>query len=163
MAKYKLVQKINPSNKEAAKKWYAVPKSDSQISGKAMTKEATANTSMAPIELEAALELLAKYVPAQLQRGHTVKLPGLGTFRLCFKSAGADTVEEFKVSTMIKNPRVVFTPSREFSESVLSGLTFENAGVLADDIFYGSVAAYNLVKNSGGTPSEPEEDRPEVQ
>lgn len=31
---------------------------------------------------------------------------------------------------MIKNPRIVFTPSKEFRESVLNRLQFQNAGVL---------------------------------
>lgn len=31
---------------------------------------------------------------------------------------------------MIKNPRIIFTPSKEFRESVLQGIQFQNAGVL---------------------------------
>ena len=31
---------------------------------------------------------------------------------------------------LIKNPRIVFTPSKEFRESVLNRLQFQNAGVL---------------------------------
>ena len=90
MAKYKLIKRTNPLKKDAPPKWYATPNSESPLSGKAMTRAATANTTMAPIEMEASLELLAKFVPQQLQQGHTVKIPGLGTFRTTFKSDGVE-------------------------------------------------------------------------
>ena len=93
MAKYKLIKKVNPQKRQEPGKWYATPKSETPLSGKAMTCAATANTTTAPIEMEASLELLAKFVPQQLQQGHTVKIPGLGTFRLTFKSAGGRTAD----------------------------------------------------------------------
>lgn len=109
---------------------------------------ATANTTTAPIEMEASLELLAKFVPQQLQQGHTVKIPGLGTFRLTFKSDGVEDINSFRANSMIKNVRIVFTPSKELRESVLSGLTFEDGGVLEDDISYASIADYRWPKVS---------------
>ena len=79
---YKLVQKRNPVKPEDPKKWYAVPKSATAQTGKQMTKAATENTTVAPIEMEASLDLLAKYVPKQLVQGHTVHIPGVGYLRL---------------------------------------------------------------------------------
>ncbi len=159
MAKYKLILKKNPLKKEEPAKWYATPKSETPLSGKAMTKAATANTTMAPIEMEAALELLAKYVPQQLQQGHTVKIPGLGTFRLSFKSDGVDTVDDFRPGSMIKNARIIFVPDKDFRENVLNGLTFEDGGVLENDINYASIADYRKAKNGdsgdgAGTPGD---------
>ena len=153
MAKYKLIKKVNPQKRQEPGKWYATPKSETPLSGKAMTCAATANTTTAPIEMEASLELLAKFVPQQLQQGHTVKIPGLGTFRLTFKSDGVEDINSFRA---IKNVRIVFTPSKELRESVLSGLTFEDGGVLEDDISYASIADYRLAKGvpEGGGDSE---------
>ena len=153
MAKYKLIKKVNPQKRQEPGKWYATPKSETPLSGKAMTCAATANTTTAPIEMEASLELLAKFVPQQLQQGHTVKIPGLGTFRLTFKSDGVEDINSFRANSMIKN---VFTPSKELRESVLSGLTFEDGGVLEDDISYASIADYRLAKGvpEGGGDSE---------
>ena len=50
----------------------------------------------------------------------------------------------------------VSTPSKELRESVLSGLTFEDGGVLEDDISYASIADYRLAKGvpEGGGDSE---------
>ena len=142
---------MNPQKRQEPGKWYATPKSETPLSGKAMTCAATA-----PIEMEASLELLAKFVPQQLQQGHTVKIPGLGTFRLTFKSDGVEDINSFRANSMIKNVRIVFTPSKELRESVLSGLTFEDGGVLEDDISYASIADYRLAKGvpEGGGDSE---------
>lgn len=163
MAKYKLIKRTNPLKKDAPPKWYATPNSESPLSGKAMTRAATANTTMAPIEMEASLELLAKIVPQQLQQGHTVKIPGLGTFRTTFKSDGVENINDFRANSMIKNARIVFTPSKELRESVLNGLTFEDGGVLENDISYASLADYRLAKSTPPEGGGGGEDRPEIE
>ncbi|VFB13087.1 DNA-binding protein [Bacteroides heparinolyticus] len=109
---YKLVKKKNPLKKDDPAKWYAVPNSARPLAQKAMTRAATENTSTAPIELESAMELLAAFIPQQLQQGHTVNVPGLGTFRLTFKSEGVEDINLFNAGLMIKSPRVVFTPPK---------------------------------------------------
>lgn len=159
--KYNFVQKANPNNRDASKKWYAVPSSESALSGKAMTRAATANTSTSAIEMEAAMEYLAGYIPQQLLQGHTVKVPGLGTFRIAFKSAGVSDLADFNVSAMIKEPRILFTPEKGLRESVINNLTYENGGVLKDGVRYASVADYRLAmgeasdsgSSSGGSSS----------
>lgn len=162
MAKYKLIKRTNPLKKADPAKWYATPKSESPLTGKAMTRAATANTTTAPIEMEASLELFAKFAPQQLQQGHTVKIPGLGSLRLTFKSDGVEEINDFRASSMIKDARIIFTPSKEFRESVLNGLTFEDGGVLENDISYASLSDYRLAK---GTPPSGGggEDRPEIE
>ncbi|WP_455638067.1 HU family DNA-binding protein [Parabacteroides sp.] len=162
MAKYKLIKRTNPLKKADPPKWYATPKSETPLTGKAMTRAATANTTTAPIEMEASLELFAKFAPQQLQQGHTVKIPGLGSLRLTFKSDGVDNIDDFRASSMIKDARIIFTPTKEFRESVLSGLTFEDGGVLENDISYASLSDYRLAKNppsSGGG----DDDRPVIE
>ena len=161
---YKLVRRAKPRDKQQPAKWYATPKSSSPLTGKAMTRAATENTTTAPIEMEASLELLAKYIPQQLQQGHTVRIPGLGTFRLTFKSDGVENINDFRSGTMIKNTRMVFTPDKELRENLLRGLKFEDGGVLEDDISYASLSDYRLAKGipaGGGSGSGGgEEERP---
>lgn len=162
MAKYKLIKRTNPLKKDQPAKWHATPNSETALSGKAMTRAATANTTVAPMEMETSLDLLAKYVPLQLQQGHTVKIPGLGSFRLTFKSDGVENINDFRANSMIKNARIVFTPSKELRESVLSGLTFEDGGVLENDISYASLTDYRLTKNPSTGGGE-EDDRPVIE
>ena len=136
--RYKLVQRRNPQDPEGPKKWYATPNSSTPLNERDMVKEATKNTTMAPSEFRSAMELLTDFIPTELKQSHTSKVPGLGTFRLTFKSEGADTVEEFDANSMISSPRVVFTLDAEFREKVLRNLTFEDGGVLEDGISYAS-------------------------
>lgn len=156
MYKYKLVQKINPQDKDAPKKWYAIPVSEVPQTVKAMTRAATENTTTAPIEMEAALDLLGKHARQQLQQGHTVRVGDLGTLRVTFKSEGTEDATRFNAGAMIKNPRIIFTPSKEFRESVLQGIQFQNGGVLEDGISYATMADYKRAKgiatdgNTGG-------------
>lgn len=146
MYKYKLVKKINPQDKAAPKKWYAIPISEVPQTVKAMTRAATENTTTAPIEMEAALELLGRHARQQLQQGHTVRVGDLGTIRVSFKSDGVENITDFNAGAMIKNPRIIFTPSKEFRESVLQGIQFQNAGVLDEGISYASLADYKKPK-----------------
>ena len=143
---YKLVQKKNPQKKSEPAKWYATPNSAKPLAQKVMTRVATENTTTAPIELESAMELLAAFIPQQLQQGHTVNVPGLGSFRLSFKSDGVEKVDDFRPEKMIKSPRVVFTPSKELKERTLRGLSYEEGGVLENKVSYASLADYRKAK-----------------
>ena len=143
---YKLLQRKNPLKKDEPAKWYATPNSAKPLAQKALTRAATANTTTAPIELESAMELLAAFIPQQLKQGHTVNVPGMGTFRLTFKSDGVEDINKFNAGQMIKSPRIVFTPAKELKEGVLQGLSFENGGVLEAGINYASLADYRKAK-----------------
>lgn len=149
--KYKLVEKSsNPRDKQAPKKWYANPQSATAMSGKAMTRAATKNTTLAPVELEAALELLADFIPQQLLQGHTVTIPGLGYFRLSFKSKGADTVKAFNPQEMIYDVRPVFVPDSTFRNRVKQDVEFEDGGVKAGDVNYATRMDYYAANGEGG-------------
>lgn len=158
MYKYKLVQRKHPSNPDAPKKWYATPLSASPQSVKVMTRVATENTTLAPKELEAALELLGNYARQQLLQGHSVKVGDLGTLRITIQSEGVEDITQYNPQTMIKGARILFTPSKEFREAVINNLQFENGGVLDGNVNYASLADYKRAKGiSGGTTTEPEE------
>ncbi len=153
--KYKLVEKsTNPRDTEAPKKWYAVPQSETALDDKEMTRAATKNTTLAPIELQAALELLADFIPSQLKQGHTVRIPGLGYFRATFKSEGADTVEGFNPGEMIHDLRPVFVPDKAFREALSKDVAFEDGGVLKDGVSYRSRVDFKLATD----PSEGDEE-----
>lgn len=154
MYKYKLVKKANPLEPESEKKWYAIPISENPQTVKEMTRAATENTSTAPIEMEAALDLLGKHARTQLQQGHSVRVGDLGTLRISFKCDGSIKLDDFNAASNIKNVRIIFTPSKEFSDSVLNGIQFQNAGVMDEGISYASLADYkkamDVSHDSGG-------------
>ncbi len=146
MYKYKLVKRANPQDREAPKKWYATPVSELPQTVKEMTRAATENTTTAPIELEAALDLLGRHACRQLQQGHTVRVGDLGTLRVTFRSDGVEDIARFNAATMIKNPRIIFTPGKEFRESVLRGVQFRDGGVLDEGVSYASLADYKAAR-----------------
>ena len=141
----------DPRDGDSPKKWYGTTQSETPLSGKAMTKAATQNTTLAPIELEAALDLLGNFIPQQLLQGHTVTLPGLGYFRLTFKSKGADTVQEFNAKEMIYDVRPVFVPSKELRDRIRQNIEFEDGGVIKDGISYATRADFYQATGQGGT------------
>ena len=154
--KCKLVERnTDPTDKSSPKKWYGTTQSAAPLSGKAMTKAATKNTTLAPIELEAALDLLADFIPQQLLQGHTVTIPGLGYFRLTFLSKGADTVQEFNAKEMIYDVRPLFVPSAEFRNRIQEGIEFEDGGVSKDGVSYATRADYYQATGQGGTATQP--------
>ena len=157
MYKYKLLKRNNPKDPDAPKKWYAAPLSEAAQDVKAMTRAATENTTVAPKELETALELLGNYAREQLLQGHTVRVADLGTLRVTFQSEGVENITDYKAPGMIKNPRILFTPSKEFREAVIGNLQFENGGVLDDDVNYASLADYKKAKgiSDDGSATEP--------
>lgn len=150
MYKYKLIQKTNPQDKSADKKWYATAIGNTSQSVKAMTRAATENTTTAPIEMEASLEHLGNYAAQQLLQGHIVKVGDLGTLRVTIKSDGVEDITTFNAGTMIKEPRILFTPSKTFRETIIQNLKFQNAGVLEAGVSYASLSDYKRAK--GITP-----------
>lgn len=156
MYKYKLVQKNNPQDKDAAKKWYAIAIGNDAQDVKTMTRSATENTTTAPIEMEASLDLLGKYAMQQLLQGHIVKVGDLGTLRISFKSEGVEDITQFNAGSMIKEPRIIFTPSKTLREGVIGNLKFQNGGVLEDGVSYASLTDYKVAKGlptGGGSGS----------
>ena len=155
MYKYKLVKRGNPQNPDAPKKWYASPLSETAQDVKAMTRAATENTTVAPKEMETALELLGNYARQQLLQGHTVRVGDLGTLRITFQSEGVENITDYQASSMIKNARILFTPAKEFREAVIGNRQFENGGVLDEGVNYASLTDYKKAKGLTGGTTEP--------
>lgn len=143
--KYKMVQRrVTPNDTESEKKWYATPNSEAPLSVRKISQEATANTTLSAVELEVALELLGKFIPKQLLQGHTVPIPGIGYFRLTFKSNGVESVKDFKPGQMIYDVRPVFVVNKELRESIKGEVEFTDGGVKIGDINYATRKDYYL-------------------
>lgn len=142
MVKFKLAFKKNPQKRDEPGKWYANPIVSNALDTRAVCRAVTRNTTVAPTELEASMSLVCDGIPAQLQQGNSVRIGSLGTMRLSFGSAGAENIDAFNAATMIKNVKVIFTPSKELMGAIHDGLSFENAGVIEEGFTYASIKAY---------------------
>ena len=85
--------------------------------------------------------------------GKRAKIPGLGTFRITFGSQGVDDIRDFHTG-LIRNIKINFIPDSNLRSNVLRDITFEDAGVEEDDVYYGSLANYKKVKGLDGSGTE---------
>ena len=86
------------------------------------------------------------------------RTPPITTFRITFGSEGVEDINDFKPS-MIRNPRVTFLIDSDLRDDLLKELTFTNAGVRDEGIYYGDLESYRKAKGIGtGEPTTPDED-----
>lgn len=150
---YKLIQKVNPNRRDDPPQWYATPITGESEDADAATRAATENITTAPIELTARLVHLSAYAVNRLMKGEPVSL---GDLRITFRNKGVTDLNDFNPNPMIYEPRLRFVPKQAFRDAIISKLTFENAGVLADGIDYASLAAYHKAKGLSTGESEKE-------
>ena len=153
MAKVKLVKRGKPGPAGGPKKWYGLSVSNGSLSVRQMARQATRNTSLSPMEMEAALDLFGDYAAAQLLQGHAVKLGYLGHLRLTFKSEGVEDVCDYHPARHVREPRILFTPSKELRDRVVKNLTFELGSVVDEGVTYSSVADYLKAKGQAKAPA----------
>lgn len=150
MPKFRFVRKKNLQKKDDPGKWYASPTVTNRLNTGTVCRVVTRNTTTAPTELESGFNLVCDGIPLQLQLGNSVQLGKLGTLRLSFGSVGVEDVDQFNAATMIKNVKVIFTPSKELMSAIKDGLSFENVGVVDNGFTYASTRAYKEAKGQGG-------------
>jgi predicted histone-like DNA-binding protein len=117
MLKYKLVEKSNPRDLTAPKKFYA----SHVLSGKKtlgnISRDIEDISSLSRGDISNVLQNLVDQIPKYLLEGQTVSLGELGTLRLTLSSEGAEKAKDFKAS-MIKNVKIVFTPGKMLKEEM---------------------------------------------
>ncbi len=150
---YKLLKRKNPQDREAAAKWYAVPKTGDPTDDDVMSRMATEDTTMADFELEGASKIISKWIYNQIMNGKRARIPGLGTFRTTFGSEGVADIRDFHTG-LIRNIKINFIPDANLRSNVLRDITFEDAGVEEDGVYYGSLANYKKVKGLDGSGTE---------
>ena len=153
-ANYNLAKRYNPHTKE--KLWFAVPASKGVMDADETARMAVADTTLSKGEYKHVMEVTSEKLMPLLLSGITVTIGNLGKLRLSFGSEGVADIEDYDATTMNKNPKFIFTPSKEMKEA-LSGATFELEGVVEDGVKYGSKASYYEVKGGapGGGTTEP--------
>lgn len=118
-AKYSVVKRLNPQNREEEGKWYAQAQSTGEISLDDMAKRINQLCTVTRPDVVAVLAGLQIVIIDSLMSGLIVRLGDLGDLRLSLLSEGAPTKKEFTES-LIKKARIVFTPTDEISNSLKS-------------------------------------------
>ena len=115
--KYKLIQRRNPQKPDEPQKLYASPVNQGTVQQRQIAEDIVALSSLSRGDVSNVIDNLLDTVPKYLLMGKSVKLNGLGTFRLLFSSKGADTPEQFNAN-MISDMKVVFPPSQELKTAI---------------------------------------------
>ena len=161
MAKFKLTQKKNPQDKAAPAKWYAIPSVVNRLTTRTVCKVVTRNTTTAPTEAESTFNLVCDGIVHELQQGNSVQLGELGWLRLSFGSEGVEDLTKFDAASMIKNLKVVFSPSKTLLSSIEQGLEFENVGVVSEGFTFPSTKSYLKYLETGKLPTPGDDDEEE--
>ena len=90
--------------------------------------------------------------PSDLEQGMSWRALPVIVNRLSFSSEGVDNLEDFNAASMIKNVKIVFTPSKTLMADIKNGLEFENVGVVDEGFTFPSTKAYLDYKQTGQLP-----------
>lgn len=121
---FKKVEKVNPRDTKAPKKWYAVLKSIGLKREKEIAVLAADGTTLDPKEAQLAFSRFGIIILRMLLDGYTVEIENLGTFRLTANSEGTDKKEELSANN-IKGINMRFVPSKTTKEA-LGKATFKD-------------------------------------
>ena len=111
------VERANPQNRTAPKKWFPILKTISQIKEKAVAREIADETTLNPKEAEMALSQLEKVLIRNLLASNSVQLGDWGSFRLTCNSEGSDTQKEVTAGK-INKLNIRFTPGKALTEAL---------------------------------------------
>jgi len=123
--KYSVVERGNPSNLQAPKKFYPSISSSGRRSLRQLAGRIAEISTVSSADTMAVLEALLTVIPQELAAGNIVELGDFGNFWLKANADGADTAEAVRagqITTLL--PR--FNAGKEFKK-VLASIEFEKA------------------------------------
>lgn len=134
MLRYKLVQKKNFTKGAEAdsKLFYAMSQSSGRMEHEALVDAISTMSSASRGDIGLILDSLLLVMRQQLTTGFSVRLRGLGLFRITLGSTGTETEKEFTVAN-IKRPRIVFRPD-PLLDKIRDGNKFENVTVKPETV-----------------------------
>jgi predicted histone-like DNA-binding protein len=115
--KFNIVERGNPGNREAPKKFYPSIQSTGSVSQRKLVETASRETALSTGDMLNALETILKIIPRELVEGNIVELGDFGNFWLRFESEGSDTADGVNASN-VKEVLVRFTPGRLFKQAL---------------------------------------------
>ena len=123
--KYNVVERGNPSNPAAPKKFYASIESSGRKTLRQIAGRISEISTISSADTMAVLEALLTTIPQELAAGNIVELGDFGNFWLRVDTEGANTAAEVRASS-IKGVLPRFNAGKEF-EKVLDAIEFEKA------------------------------------
>ena len=123
--KYNIVERGNPADPTAPKKFYPSIVSSGRASLDLITEQIANTSTVSPADVSAVLISLLTLIPQELSRGNVVELGDFGNFWLRARGEGSETAEEVR-ATQIYSLRPRFHPGKKF-KNILDVIEFEKA------------------------------------
>ena len=111
------IQRANPRDKDAPKKWYAVQNSTGLVPETKVAELISDETTLNPSEALMSIRQLRKVIQRLMADGHSVKLGDWGTFSPSLNSRGKDKKEDLK-ATDINAVNINFQPGEELKAAM---------------------------------------------
>ncbi len=127
--KYNVVERGNPSNREAPKKFYPSIASTGRKTLRQLAGRISEISTVSSTDTMAVLEALLTVIPQELASGNVVELGDFGNFWLKITSEGsesADAVRATQISTLL--PR--FNAGKEFKK-ILATVEYEKGALVS--------------------------------
>jgi predicted histone-like DNA-binding protein len=123
--KYNVVERGNPQNLEAPKKFYPSIQSSGRMSLRQLSKRISQMCTVSSPDTMAVLESMLTVIPEELAEGNIVELGDFGSFWLRSSSDGAEELDKVSAS-QVTNVLPRFNPGKEFKKA-LAAVDFEKA------------------------------------
>lgn len=115
--KFNVVERGNPSNPGAPRKFYPSIQSSGRLTLRELAEQAADRSTLTTADILAAIESFLAIIPKELAKGNIVELGEFGSFWLKTTSEGADSAENVRadqISTIL--PR--FNPGKQFKRTL---------------------------------------------
>ena len=122
---YKIIERINPQNVTAPKKYDAAVKTNGSIDFESLAALISQQCTVTETDCLAVLNVLEQNIERELGQGRIVRLGKLGNFQVSLSSEGFDTSAEVSAAG-ITNSRIIFRPARKLRK-LLKNLTYSKA------------------------------------
>lgn len=116
--KYRIVQRINPLNKNETK-FYAAPQYMEELAVMNLAKDISDACTLNVADVETVLTSLVRKLPMYLKNGFKIQLGNFGRVKLSFSSKGFEKAKDVD-SSGITSKRILFTPSTELKNEIES-------------------------------------------
>lgn len=123
--KFNVIQRGNPSDPQAPKKFYPSIVSSGRVSLRQLAQDIAQISTVSSTDTMAVLEALLTTIPKEMAKGNIVELGDFGRFWLKNRAEGSDIADEARAN-QIRSLVPQFKPGKEFKK-VLNEIEFEKA------------------------------------
>lgn len=124
---YHLIQRANPKDKLAPKKYYASVKSGGLVSFDSLCATISDRGTCIKGDIQAALDGLIFTMKQNLAEGRIVQLGEFGNFRMSLGGEGVENSADYSTS-MIERKKIIFTPGKQLTD-MMKVMSFKSAGI----------------------------------